>query len=346
MRNPFKTNYLWPEKFGEQFYKAQLEQLGPHLFAALYGCNPTNKASTLVDPSEWSYYDRVPPLGQIAAVAVVFDPASDEKETSDYTAGGTFVLGLDGRMYLTEMFRERVECPDLFKAIAQARQDAAQKYQRPPVNVHIVIEKSSNGVAVLQEFKRQNFESGQIRWAFTGYETRGKSKYVRASQVSGWPKKGRLLLPKGREWTKILTNEWFCFPYGKHDDTVDMCAMAVSYARGIISGRKFFGMAIGDDDPFDNGPEGTVFDRSDRLHKKYLALKAKDPNSEETQAAFDAWIAAGQELAKPSQSEVAEEQRTNQMVTALLNGNDLDEQGDWSLLNDFDDGLNKFGGGF
>jgi predicted phage terminase large subunit-like protein len=333
MRMPWTERTLWPEKFGEQFYKAQLEQLGPHLFAALYGCNPTNKASTLVDPSEWSYYDRVPLPGQIAAVAVVFDPASDEKETSDYTAGGTFVLGLDGRLYLTEMFRERVECPDLFKAIARARQDAAQKYQRSPVNVHIVIEKSSNGVAVLQEFKRQNFESGQIRWAFTGYETRGKAKYVRASQVAGWPKKGRLLLPKGREWTKILTNEWFCFPYGKHDDTVDMCAMAVSYARGIVSGRKFFGMPIGDDDPFDNGPSGTVFDRDDKLHKKYLALKAKDPNSEETQAAFDAWIAATQELTKASQAEIQHSALISQIASAIQIDGDINS--DCSLMDGF-----------
>lgn len=108
--------------------------------------------------------------------------------------------------YLLDVFRNRLEYPDLRRAVL------AQYAKFKPRDV--LIEDASTGLALIQELKAE----GKIRPIGIRPE---RDKIVRLEGQLAVIEAGRVLLPKSAPWLDEFRDELLAFPHGKFDDQVD-----------------------------------------------------------------------------------------------------------------------------
>jgi predicted phage terminase large subunit-like protein len=126
--------------------------------------------------------------------------------------------------YLTEVFRARLQYPELRRQIASlaARHGAEM----------ILIENAGPGMALLQELRR-DLPPG-MPWPI-GQKPEG-SKTDRMVAQSAKIEAGHVHLPKEADWLDDFLLELLAFPYGRHDDQVDSVAQYLKWAAA----RRFF----------------------------------------------------------------------------------------------------------
>ena len=160
--------------------------------------------------------------------------------SSDFVAGGLWgQVGSD--LYLLALRRERMS----LSATKQAMRDmTALAEQRWPGLPHrVLIEKSANGVEIIEELKRE------IRGVTPVVAS--TSKVARAEAAEPALEAGNIFvpgqaapeMPSGYNeamtpaFAQSLIEECAVFPNGAHDDQVDMFTQAVNYTRARVYDR-------------------------------------------------------------------------------------------------------------
>ena len=129
--------------------------------------------------------------------------------TSDYTATLGVAFDRENNMYIYDGFRRRIEYPEQRRLILgriQAESDTEHG-----------IELSSNGYAVLQDLRRLPEIRGR---ALRGVRAAG-NKTTRALPWIALAEEGRVFLVRG-PWINEFLDEACSFPYGKHDDQIEI----------------------------------------------------------------------------------------------------------------------------
>lgn len=153
------------------------------------------------------------------------DVAVTTKTTGDYTVVAVFGTTPQGYLVLLDLFRDRLEAPDLIPQLVQLRSRWALPY--------IGIEKDGIGLSVVQLARRRGIPVRQIKAE--------KDKVSRATTLVVRMENGEFFLPRSAPWLADLEAELLEFGDGQgHDDQVDALAygaieQGTSPSKAIVS---------------------------------------------------------------------------------------------------------------
>ena len=140
------------------------------------------------------------------------DVAVTTEERSDYTVITSFALTPDGKLFVEDVFREKIESPDI---IPKAKQ-LASKYNWS----YVCIENQGLSKPFVQEAARSGLRVKEIKAI--------KDKITKSLPLSARMEAGDILFRKGASWLAELERELLTFPVGKNDDMVDALGLAAS----------------------------------------------------------------------------------------------------------------------
>lgn len=211
---------LWPERYPVKDLEQIKASIGSRDFTALYQGSPTEAEGNIFKREWWRYYRERPVFKQIIQS---WDTAFGKGEASDYSVCQTWGE-TDNGYYLLDVWRERVEFPELKKI-------ARMMYERDRPNVMLVEDKAS-GQSLIQELQRET----TIPVKPIDVD---KDKVARANAVTPLIEAGRVYLPEYAQWLHNYIEELSAFPIGTYDDQVDATTQALNYLS--LSRRYAFG---------------------------------------------------------------------------------------------------------
>lgn len=173
----------------------------------------------------------------------IWDTAGKTKQENDFSVCETWIESDDG-YYLTNLFRERLEFPELKKK-------AIELYEKE-IPDQVWIEDKSSGTALIQELRRNT----KIPIKEISAE-KDKLEYVNA--CSPLIEAGRVYLPFNAVWVDSFLSECEDFPGGEFDDQVDIMSKYLNEKKS----------KSGDVDVF----SVNVVKRSEVRNKKYKGFR-------------------------------------------------------------------------
>ena len=202
------------------------EDLGELVFAQEYLAEFISEGAQIFKPTWFNYYKEgvgtvtadgkkyeVKDLVKFATV----DLAVSTRESADYTVIGVFGHHIeDDKLFLLDMFRDRIEAPDIIPQIKRM------------VALHnlewVGIERAGYQLALVQFARREGLVIKELR--------ADKDKRSRALPLSAKMERGQVYFPTEVDWVADVERELLTFPVGEHDDIVDVLSYAcLSIAR-------------------------------------------------------------------------------------------------------------------
>lgn len=205
---------LWPARFNASQLAAVRKRVGERVWTALYQQKPTPDGG-VIWKREWLLQRYTKPPEKLALLALAIDSAWKTGVANDYSVIAAWGATMTD-YYLLDLWRDRVELPDLLTAIT----DMAAKW-KPDA---ILIEDAASGQGAIQILRRQG------RWPIVAYPPVG-SKESRAAGVTPLGQAGKVWLPAAAEWLMVWLDEHLRFPNAAHDDCVDTSSMGLSWLR-------------------------------------------------------------------------------------------------------------------
>lgn len=233
---------LCPERIGEAENLTRSQALGSFRAAGQLQQRPAAREGAILKRSGWKFF---PPrwredenralLPKFTAIVQSWDTAFKDKTSSDYVVGTVWgQVGAD--LYLLRKVRDRMS---LSLTKSSMREITGWADERWPTLPHrILIEKSANGVEIIEELKRE------LRGIVS--VTASVSKVARAEAAEPALEAGNIYVPGQGEPsspsgyneqatpadTQELIEECAAFPLGDHDDQVDSFTQVVNWTRG------------------------------------------------------------------------------------------------------------------
>lgn len=203
---------LWPKRFTAAVIADTKILLGSYGFAGQHQQRPAPKGGGTIK-LEWFKRFRVEPA-RYNRCTISFDTANKGSVGSAYTTAGVF-LETDAGDYLVEVWRERVEFPDLLRKTIALH----DKYKPTAM----VIEDKASGIQLLQTLRLS-------KYPVIGIEPEG-DKESRLSVESPYIEAGNLYLPEAAPWLFDFEAEIESFPNSAFKDQADMFSQFLKYRR-------------------------------------------------------------------------------------------------------------------
>lgn len=203
--------------------------MGSYVFAAQYQQRPTPLGGGMLKREWFPRYSTPPQIGDYTKVIQSWDTAYKGNEVNDPSVCLTFVM-VENDYYLVDVYRERVEYPDLKRAVIER----AKRYRA----THVLVEDTGSGMSLLQDLRR---DSGL---PLIDRKAEG-DKTIRAAWASALIEAGRVFLPDGAPWLADFEHEVVTFPNGRHDDQVDALSQFVNWIDNHPIGFDFLPIAFG-----------------------------------------------------------------------------------------------------
>jgi predicted phage terminase large subunit-like protein len=141
----------------------------------------------------------------------VADLAFTKKKENDFTAIGSFAVTPRRDLLFEDLHRERMEGPDLPRAIAAMYRRRRWSY--------VAVEAQQAQIVIVQQLRRMGLTVRALRAE--------ADKLSRAIPATVLMEAGQIYLPEGAPWVDAFIEELLAFPHGAHDDQVDVLAYAV-----------------------------------------------------------------------------------------------------------------------
>jgi len=212
-----RGDLLDPIRFPMEVLEEERLNLGPQAFAAQYMQNPVAPEGNLLRMEQFRRFEIPISRERFDRVIQSWDPAATDLPTSDWSVGTTWGL-LAGRFFLLDIHRARLDYPGLKRAVIAQR----AKWRADQV----VIEKSSNGLALVQQLQQE----GPFRpfaWPPAGIRQIDKAERLLAQ--TGQIEEGRVWLPASLDGLDAFLSELRAFPNGRFDDQVDSLTQMLEY---------------------------------------------------------------------------------------------------------------------
>ena len=204
---------LHPERESRPVLDELKAAMGSPKFSAQYQQEPTPAEGNLVKRVWLRTYDQIPDVG---GYFLSWDIAGTTGNTNDYSVCTIWKVH-KGNHYLVDVWRGRLEYPDLRKMVAVL----AQRY-RPAT---VLIEEAGLGLNLVQDLQRDT-PPGMQRPIGIKPE---RSKLDRMMAQSAKFESGSVYLPKEAAWLADFQTELLGFPHTRHDDQVDSVAQFLSW---------------------------------------------------------------------------------------------------------------------
>jgi len=241
--------YVWPEKFGSE--QDQNERLDEETWAAQTMQSPRVAGGSLLRVSWLGRYDRfdvdTPPSGRVwyqgnlvdlRFLAVMADTACKTGDRHDWSVLELWGVGTDGGLYLLDMFREKLEAPELLEESTRFLKRYEDKRPRAYGWREVYIEDKSSGVGLIQQLQRA--------WGARVIPVqRGKDKVSRALSTLIPLKDGLVRIPAdsmAHPWVPAFLTEYAAFSKDmthQHDDQLDPLFDAVEIL-GRAGGKNIY----------------------------------------------------------------------------------------------------------
>lgn len=208
----------WPEK--EPLSSLlQLKEKGNFTFEGQYQQEPYVLGGELIKGEWFGRYAEVPGWKEHSRRAIFVDSAMKTGEHNDYTVFLDALLCRDGRIYILNVWRKKVDAVGLLalaKDVWAATDGKAQA---------MYIEDKASGTGLIQQLQQNSVFIPVIP------VERTKDKLTRLMEVQPRIQAGAVMLPESAPWVVDFVSECEAFTAGdvhKHDDQVDPLVDAVN----------------------------------------------------------------------------------------------------------------------
>lgn len=190
-------------------------EMGAVAFSAQYQQQPVLPEGNLIQMEWFGNYDLTPERYELLKVIQSWDTAMSAQPTSDYSVCTTWGFERQTyKWYLLDVFRERLDFPDLKRAVYRLR----KRWEADKV----LIEDAGSGKSLWQELRA----GGIFLPVMIGPAL---SKEERFTGCLAEVEAGHFLLPKDASWLEAFRSEIRAFPFSRNDDQVDSFSQFVNY---------------------------------------------------------------------------------------------------------------------
>lgn len=193
------------------------QTMGSFVFQAQYQQCPVPADGEII---KWGWFRRYrdrPSRQRGDLIVQSWDTASKAGERHDYSVCTTWLMR-DREYFLLDVFRERLEYPQLKQAvIGQALRYWANR---------ILIEDSGVGTGLIAELRFARIENLPRPIAIVPTT----DKITRLSVESAVVEAGSVTIPEKAPWLEAFRTELLQFPQGRHDDQVDSFSQFLNWA--------------------------------------------------------------------------------------------------------------------
>jgi predicted phage terminase large subunit-like protein len=213
---------LWPERMGLKEVSERKLNMSTLGYSGQYQQRPV-PAGGNVFQRDW-FKTRLTNESIVARV-ISIDTSFGTNKVSDYS---TFLVGelrADYSLFIREMFRARLEYPQLVTETERLANQYKYKLKK------ILIESKVSGISLIQSLNQSSLVVHQLEAnlgilpaTLIAPITPTENKYARANLVSNFCEKGAVYLPPPSEavpWLNSFEDEIFSFPASANDDIVD-----------------------------------------------------------------------------------------------------------------------------
>jgi predicted phage terminase large subunit-like protein len=201
---------LHPERMPRSELEAR-RKLYPETFAAHYQQTPIPPGGVIIRRAWVRYYDEVPPRNSSCTVLQSWDAASKQGESNDWSVCTTWMIQ-DGKYYLMDVLRERLEYPSLrARAIEHARAYTPNK---------ILVEDAGIGMGLIQDLQK----AGKPAVAVKPERNKKTRMQIQSDKFAA----GLVFFSKNASWLAEYESELFAFPSVRFDDQVDSTSQALA----------------------------------------------------------------------------------------------------------------------
>lgn len=198
---------LFPERFDQNALRQQKHDLGEAAFSAQILQRPVPAGGALFKLKNFQRYKDLPPRSHIESIVQSWDPAFVDGDINAYTVCTTWAIS-GQKLYLVDVFRQRLEFPQLELKIPELR----KKFSADKV----ILERAGVGAAVVQKLEHLQRPD---RWLYDVLPKLGKVE--RAVVQTPKIERGRVYFPVEAEWLETFEAEVLAFPHSRYTDQVD-----------------------------------------------------------------------------------------------------------------------------
>jgi predicted phage terminase large subunit-like protein len=188
---------------------------GEYNFAGQYQQSPSPLGGGLVKAEWFKIYKQSELPNPFELTFQSWDTACKSSELNDYSVCTTW--GLKGkRLYLLNVFRRRVEYPELKRMIIEQAKLYGAKV--------VLIEDKASGTQLIQDLIADGFNS--VKRYVPKLE-----KVLRLNSVTNLIENGFVYLPENEPWLAEYIHELVTFPRSKYDDQADSTSQALDWVK-------------------------------------------------------------------------------------------------------------------
>jgi predicted phage terminase large subunit-like protein len=206
---------LQPSLLSPTALESQRRGMTEYNFVAQYQQDPQPPSGIIVKREWLKSYEPGDLPKQFDQIFQSWDTANKDTELSNYSVCTTWGLKKQ-HMFLLDVYRRKVEFPDLKRAV---RELAA--LHRAKI---VLIEDKASGSSLIQELRAEHFSLVQAAPALDG------DKVMRLRAQTAKIEGGFVLFPKQAHWLETYLLELVTFPNSKYDDQVDSTVFALAWS--------------------------------------------------------------------------------------------------------------------
>lgn len=197
--------------------------MGSYAFSAQYQQRPAPLGGGLFR-REWLGSFDPAALPRFDSIVQSWDTAYKADQVHDWsvcTTWGVEGYGASSRLYLLDVYRERLEHPALLREVV-AR---AERYHAD----HVLIEDCASGISLIQMLRAQHF------WKTVPVKPQG-DKVVRFMAATPVMEAGQVFVTMRATWMEAWLHELTLFPNSAYKDQVDSTSQAINWITALKPG--------------------------------------------------------------------------------------------------------------
>lgn len=215
---------LHPDRFPLDLLIKQRAVVGEAIWATQHQQRPAPADGGIINTREFKPYGTDEKPIVFDRIVQSWDTANKIEQWNDYSLCLTFGIK-DGHAYLLDIYRKRVQYPDLKAAVVEL----ARHFQATT----ILIEDKQSGTQLIQELQRAGF-SGIVPCMPVG------DKKMRMSQSTSPIRNGFVHVPVDAAFMAEFLHECTVFPKGRYCDQIDALSQALDYIFAVrMMGQGF-----------------------------------------------------------------------------------------------------------
>lgn len=186
------------------------DRISRHVYSSQYDQNPKSLGGNVIKGKDFVRYSVLP---QIKWRKIFADTAQKTKERNDFSVFEEWGLGIDGRIYLLNLIRDRWEAPELQRrALAFWAHAKARSLEKFGSVRKMMVEDKSSGTGLIQTLRLPPYNI-----PIEGIE-REKDKVIRCDDALPYIEAGQVCVPEAAPYTQEFINEGESFT---RDDSHD-----------------------------------------------------------------------------------------------------------------------------